>query len=316
MSTTAPEIAEAPAEAARHPAEVWAGDPGERRRQRIRIALRYLVLVLVAIVFVFPLLFMVMSSLKPQAQLLADTSSLRAFLPVGDISLDNYRDAFRRAPVGVFIFNSVLVTGLTVILSLFICSLAGFSFVFLKWGGREVLLSIIIATLIIPFETIAIPLLLIVSQLPWIGPGGVEIGWLNTYRVQVIPWIADGLTIFLFVQYFKDLPNELIEAARVEGASWWQVYRRVVMPLAGPVVATAAILKFLVMYNQYLWPLIVVQQESVRPVMVGLGYFFQLNVAWGEVMAYLTVITVPVLAFYLVLQRAFIASIASTGVKG
>ncbi|HSF91023.1 MAG TPA: carbohydrate ABC transporter permease, partial [Paracoccaceae bacterium] len=117
-------------------------------------------------------------------------------------------------------------------------------------------------------------------------------------------------------QYFRDLPRELIEAARVEGASWFAIYRRVVMPLSGPVLATAAILKFLAMYNQYLWPLMVVQEEEYRPVMVGLQYFFQLNVAWGEVMAYLTMITVPVLTFYLVLQRAFIASIASTGVKG
>ncbi|MFN3147807.1 MAG: carbohydrate ABC transporter permease [Paracoccaceae bacterium] len=282
----------------------------------LRLAVRYAVLTLVAIIFIFPLLFMVMSSLKPQAQLLADTSSLRAFLPVGDISLQNYSDAFRRAPVVTFMVNSVLVTGITVLLSLAICSLAAFSFAFLEWKGRGVILSVILATLIIPFETIAIPLLLMVSQLPWIGPGGLEFGWLNTYRVQIIPWVADGLTIFLFVQYFRDLPRELIEAARVEGATWFQVYWRVVMPLAGPVLATAAILKFLVMYNQYLWPLIVVQQESVRPVMVGLGYFFQLNTAWGEVMAYLTVITLPVLAFYLVLQRAFIASIASTGVKG
>jgi multiple sugar transport system permease protein len=277
---------------------------------------RYLVLILVAIIFVFPLIFMVMSSLKPQAQLLADTSSLRAFLPVGDISLDNYRDAFRRAPVATFMINSVIVTGLTVLLSLAACSLAAFAFVYLEWRGRDLLLGVVLATLIIPFETIAIPLLLIVSQLPWIGWEGVEFGWLNTYRVQIVPWIADGLTIFLFVQYFKDLPRELIEASRVEGASWFQIYRRVVMPLAGPVLATAAILKFLIMYNQYLWPLIVVQQESYRPVMVGLGYFFQLNTAWGEVMAYLTIITLPVLAFYLVLQRAFIASIASTGVKG
>ena len=142
-------------------------------------------------------------------------------------------------------------------------------------------------------------------------------GWLNTYRVQIIPFIADGLSIFLFVQYFKDLPRELIEASRVEGASWWTIYRRVVMPLSGPVIATAAILKFLFMYNQFLWPLMVVQAEEIRPVMVGLGYFTdQLNVPWGEVMAYLTIITIPVLAFYLSLQRVFIASVASTGVKG
>ncbi|MFT5067002.1 MAG: multiple sugar transport system permease protein [Reinekea sp.] len=282
----------------------------------LRLAMRYVVLTLIAIIFIFPLLFMVMSSFKPDLQLLRDTSSVRAFLPVGDVSFDNYSAAFQRAPVALFVFNSVFVTGVTVLLSLLFCSLAAFSFVFMNWKGRDVLLAIVLATLIVPFETIAIPLLLLVSQLPWVGFEGFEIGWLNSYHVQIVPWIADGLTIFLFVQFFKDLPRDLIEASRVEGASWWQIYRRVVMPLAGPVIATAAILKFLVMYNQYLWPLIVVQEETYRPVMVGLQYFFQLNPAWGEIMAYLTVITVPVLAFYLVLQRSFIASIASTGVKG
>ena len=282
----------------------------------LRLAVRYLVLTLIAIIFIFPLVFMVMSSLKPDLQLLRDTSSIRAFLPVGDISFDNYASAFDRVPVMKFMFNSLVVTGTTVIMSLLLCSLAAFSFVFLNWSGRNVALSIIIATLIIPFETIAIPLLLFVSKLPWIGMEGLTFGWLDTYRVQIIPLIADGLTIFLFVQYFRDLPRELIEASRVEGASWWQIYTRIVMPLSGPVLATAAILKFLAMYNQYLWPWMVVQQETYRPVMVGLQYFFQLNTAWGEIMAYLTIITIPVLAFYLVLQRAFIASIASTGVKG
>lgn len=282
----------------------------------LRLATRYAVLTLIAVIFVFPLVFMLMSSLKPDQQLLADTASLRAFLPVGDISFDNYTAAFQRAPVALFILNSVIVTGVTVVLSLLFCSMAAFSFVFIGWKGRDVALSIILATLIVPFETIAIPLLLIASKLPWLGLEGFTTGWLNSYRVQIIPFIADGLTIFLFVQYFKDLPGELIEAARVEGASWMQIYRRIVMPLAGPVLATAAILKFLVMYNQYLWPLMVVQDEGYRPVMVGLQYFFQLNIAWGEVMAYLSLITVPVLAFYLYLQKAFIASIASTGVKG
>jgi multiple sugar transport system permease protein len=277
---------------------------------------RYALLILGAVIFIGPLLFMVMSSLKPDAQLLSDTASLRAFLPVGDISLSNYSAAFARAPVATFIFNSVLVTGLTVVLSLFVCSLAAFSFVFLRWRGRDVVLAIIIATLIVPFETIAIPMLIVVNNLPWVGTDGVTVGWLNSYRVQIVPFIADGLTIFLFVQFFKDLPRELIEACRVEGATWFQIYWRVVLPLSGPVIATAAILKFLYMYNQYLWPLMVTQAEGYRPVMVGLQYFFQLNTAWGELMAYLSVITVPVLAFYLVLQRAFISSIASTGVKG
>ena len=282
----------------------------------LRLIVRYAVLTLIAIIFVFPLVFMLMSSLKPDQQLLADTASLRAFLPVGDVSLDNYAAAFRRAPVGLFILNSVIVTGVTVMLSMVACSMAAFAFVFIGWTGRDFVLTIILATLIVPFETIAIPLLLIASKLPWLGLDGFTTGWLNSYHVQIIPFIADGLTVFLFVQFFKDLPGELIEAARVEGASWWQIYRRIVMPLSGPVLATAAILKFLYMYNQYLWPLMVVQEEGYRPVMVGLQYFFQLNRAWGEIMAYLSMITVPVLAFYLYLQRAFIASIASTGVKG
>jgi multiple sugar transport system permease protein len=277
---------------------------------------RYLLLIIVALIFVFPLVFMAMSSLKPDFQLLTDTESIRAFLPVGEVSFNNYFAAFKRAPVALFVFNSIFVTGTTVLLSLILCSLAAFSFVFLEWKGRDVILAAIVATLIVPFETIAIPLLMLVNKLPWLGLKGLEIGWLDSYHVQIIPWIADGLTIFLFAQYFRDLPRELIEAARIEGASWLQIYYKVIMPLAGPVLATAAILKFLVMYNQFLWPLISVQAEQFRPVMIGLQYFFQLNRAWGEIMAYLTMITVPVLAFYLLLQRAFIASIASTGIKG
>lgn len=282
----------------------------------LSLTLRYALLTVIALIFVFPIVFMVVSSFKPDLQLLRDTSSLRAFLPVGDISLNNYFAAFRRAPVGLFIFNSILVTSVTMVIGLFLNSLAAFAFVFLRWRGRGVLLSIIIATFIVPFETIAIPLLLVVNNLPWIGLNGITIGWLNSYHVQIIPFIADALSIFLFAQYFKDLPREVIEAARMDGASWFQVYWHVIVPLAGPVFATAAILRFLFMYNQYIWPLMVTQSQEFRPVMVGLQYFFQLNIAWGEIMAYLSIITVPVLIFYLFLQRAFIASIASTGIKG
>ncbi len=277
---------------------------------------RYLPLIVLALIFIFPMVFMVMSSFKPAMQLLTDTSSLAAFLPVGDISLDNYFAAFRRAPIALFIFNSILVTVVTMLASIFLCSLAGFSMVFIDWKGRNLVMAAIIATMIIPFEAVVIPMLLLVSKLPWIDAHGLSFGWLNSYQVQIIPFVADGLTVFLFVQYFRSLPGELIEAAQVEGANWWQVYRKVVMPLAGPVVATAAILKFLAMYNQYMWPLMTVQDEAFRPVMIGLQYFYQESVPWGEVMAYLSIITVPVLVFYTFLQRAFIASIAATGVKG
>jgi multiple sugar transport system permease protein len=277
---------------------------------------RYLIMMLIALVMIFPLVFMVISSLKPDMQLLQDSSSLRAFLPVGDISIDNYIAMFDRAPVGRFIFNSVLVTTITVALGLWINSMAAFSLAVLEWRGKRFVLAVIIATFIIPFETVAIPLLLVVNNLPWITAEGFVIGWMNSYHVQIIPFIADSLSIFLFVQYFRDLPKELIEAARIDGANWWQIYSTVFVPISGPVFATVAILKFLAMWNQYLWPLMVVRSEEFRPVMVGVQYFFQLNTAWGEVMAYLSSITIPVIIFYLLLQRAFIESIASTGIKG
>lgn len=280
------------------------------------LAGRYLPLIVVALIFVFPVVFMIMSSLKPDMQLMRDTNSFSAFLPVGNISMDNYRAAFARVPIAHFIFNSLVVTAITVVGSLFLCSMAGFAITFMSFKGRKVLLAVLVATLIIPFETIAIPLLLLVNALPWIGMDGFHIGWLNTYHVQIVPFLADGLTVFLFVQSFKDLPGELIEAARLDGSNWFQVYANIIVPISGPVFATAAILKFLAMYNQYMWPLMTAQSEQFRPVLVGLQYFFQLDTAWGEVMAYLTIITLPVLLFYFILQRAFIASIASTGVKG
>jgi multiple sugar transport system permease protein len=277
---------------------------------------QYTLLAILAFVFVFPIVFMLVSSLKPDVQLLRDTSSLNAFLPIGDISLNNYAAAFERVPVFQFLFNSVFVTTVTVLLGLVINSMAAYSFAILRWKGKNTVLAIIIASFIIPFEAIAIPLLLIVNTFPWIGPEGLTTGWLNSIHVQIIPFIVSAFQIFLFYQFFRDLPYELVEAARIDGASTWQIYWRVIVPVSGPVFATAAILRFLDMWNQYLWPLMVTQSEAYRPVMVGLQYFFQLNVAWGEVMAYLSIITIPVLILYLSLQRAFITSIASTGIKG
>ena len=277
---------------------------------------RYLLLSLLALIFLFPIVFMLVSSLKPDFQILQDSASLRAFLPLGDLSFDNYREAFQRVPTARFIFNSVLVTTLTVLLGLLVNSMAGFSLACLHWKGQGLVLILIIATLIVPFETIAIPLLLIVSRLPWIGLDGLQWGWLNTYHVQIIPFVAGAFSIFLFVQFFRSLPPELIEAARLDGASWFQIYSRVIVPISGPVFATVTILTFLGKWNDYLWPIMVIQVETLRPIMVGLQYFFQLNVAWGEIMAYLSTITIPVLLLFLVLQRAFIESIAASGIKG
>lgn len=301
--------------------------PTPRPRQRSRAAagrngriLTYVSMSILALFFLFPLVFMFVSSLKPDAQILQDIDSPAAFLPTGDISLDNYFGVFDRVPVAQFLFNSIFVTVLTVGLGLIVNSLAGFALSRLRWKGRVVVMALVIATLIVPFETIAVPMVYWVNQLPTLviegGALKYDFGWLNTYQVQIVPFIANAFSIFLFAQYFSTIPTSLDEAARIDGASWFTIYRRIIVPLSGPAFATVAILTFLPAWNQYLWPLMVVQKEELRPVMVGMQYFFQLNTAWGEVMAYTSLITLPVLIVFLVFQRAFVSSIAASGVKG
>ena len=288
-----------------------------RRRRRI---LSYVAMGGLALFFLFPLVFMFVSSLKPNGQILSDVDSVNAFLPVGDISLDNYAAVFDRVPVAQFLLNSVFVTVCIVAIGLFVNSLCGFALSRLQWKGRGLVLAVVIATLIVPFETIAVPMVYWVSKLPTlVFEGGLlkyDFGWLNSYHVQIIPFIANAFSIFLFTQYFSTIPKSLDEAARIDGASWFKIYRSIVVPLAGPAFATVAILTFLPAWNSYLWPLMVVQQEELRPVMVGMQYFFQLNTAWGEVMAYTSMITLPVLVVFLAFQRAFVSSVASSGVKG
>jgi len=276
--------------------------------------------VLLGLVFVGPLLFLFVSSLKPDLQIFADLGSWRAFLPVGDISLDNYTAVFDRVPFARLLLNSVGISAVTVALGLVINSLAAFGLARLRWRGKQLVLTAIIATLIVPFETLALPLVWWVNKLPSLRLEGFHLeltqGWLDTYQVQVIPFLANAFSIYLFYQYFTSIPTELDEAARMDGAGWFRIYRRVVMPLSGPAVATVAILTFLPAWNSYLWPLMVVQSEELRPVMIGIQYFFQLNVSWGQIMAYASMITLPVLALFLAFQKAFIGSIASSGVKG
>lgn len=280
----------------------------------------YLGRTLLALFFVLPILFMFVSSLKPDDQIFADLSSPRAFLPVGDISLDNYRQVFDTVPAWRFLANSIAVSTLTVILGVLVNSLAAFALTRMRWRGRSFVLAAVIATLIVPFETFALPLLWWVNKLPWLvmqnGRPLWTFGWLDSYQVQIIPFVANAFSIYLYYSYLSTIPKELDEAARIDGASWFRIYRSIIMPLAGPATATVAILTFLNAWNQFLWPLMAVQSEELRPVMVGVQYFFQLDVAWGPMMAYATLITIPVLTLFLSFQRAFIGSIASSGVKG
>ena len=290
----------------------------------VGLVLQYALAIFFMLLFCLPLLFMISSSLKDPQAIFADVKSWKAFFPVGDVNFDQYLGVFERLPMGQFVFNSLFISAVVVIAGLFVNSLAAFAIARLKFRGQNSLLVFLIATLVIPFETIAMPLLVLVNSLPRLSweDGSIEItiGWLNTYLVQIMPFIAGGFSIFLFVQYFKTLPKELDEAAIIDGASYFSIYWRIIVPLAGPAFATSAILSFLAIWNAYLWPVMVVQTEALRPVQVGLDYFWastsEEGTQWGEIMAYSTLITLPILIIFVIFQRAFVASVASSGVKG
>lgn len=279
----------------------------------------YIAAIGLVLFFLFPLVFMFVSSLKPSQQLLVDLHSWKAFVPVGDISLDNYNDVFSRVPFGRFLANSLGTAVFTVLLGLLVNSMVGFALARIEWRGRGLVMAVVLGLLILPFDVLAIPTLFLAAKLPWISTdGGLHLvqGWFNSYQVQTLPFAANAFSIFLFAQYFRSLPLELDEAARVDGASWFRIYRSVAVPLAGPAFGTVSILTFLPMWNSYLWPIMTIQEENYRPIMVGLQYFYQQNIIWGDIMAYLSLITIPVIILFFAMQRFFVASIATSGMKG
>ena len=275
----------------------------------------YILLVILAIFFLFPIVFMVVSSLKSnEEQLLSDLSSLKAFIPYGTISLGNYSGVFARLPFGQYMFNSVFIVTMIVVFGLFVNSLIAYALARMNFPGRRLMLAVVIALIIVPFESIAVPLLLMVNNLPWFDGSTT---WIDSYQEQIIPFIADAFSIFLFYQFFIGIPKELEEAALVDGAGRFRMYWRLIVPLSRPVFATVAILQFLTHIGDFLWPLMVTTGDTFRPLMIGLQVFFgQQPRSWGEIMAFASMITIPILIVFLLFQRWFMQSVASTGIKG
>jgi multiple sugar transport system permease protein len=265
-------------------------------------------MILLVLFFLFPIIFMLVSSIKAnESQIVRDMSRLVAFVPYGELGLQNYRDVFDQMPFGRFMFNSVFVVGSTVFGGLVINSMIAYALARLRFRGRQFILALVIALIIIPFEAVAIPLLLMVNRF----------GWLDSYHVQIIPFIADAFSIFLFYQFFIGLPKDLDEAALVDGASPFRIYWNIILPLSRPVFATVAILQFLANWGKFLWPLMVTRGETYRPLPVAMQQFFSYDPkVWGDIFAFASMITIPVLIVFLLFQKWFVQSVASSGIKG
>lgn len=289
------------------------------RSSSLRLSL-YALMLLLTMAFIFPFLFMLTASFRTNDEIFSHAGSISAFVPTGALTFANYAYVFGSGNIVHFFVNSVLITILTVGSGLIVNSLAAFGLARLQWKGREAAVSLLVVLLAIPFEAISLPLMLLVAHLPGMAIAHGQIvltqSWLNTLYVQIIPFIANAFSIYLFYQFFRGIPKDFDEAAYVDGATPLQVYWHVIVPSSQPVFATVCILQALAMWNQYLWPVITVPGESARPLMVGMQQFFGHTTQWGNVMAYATVITIPVLGAFILFQRWFVRSVIGSGVKG
>jgi multiple sugar transport system permease protein len=264
----------------------------------------YAALIVGMILVVGPFLWMVLGSLKTQAELLRLPPTWWPEAP----TLANYERLFDRLNFPRFFFNSTVVAVAITAGNLIFCSMIGYALAKLKFVGREKLFLLVMATLMVPQGVIIVPLFILMTNL----------GLVNTHAGLILPFAAGAFGVFLMRQFMMGLPDELLEAARVDGASEWYVFWRIVMPLSGPALATLGILTFMSSWNMFTWPLVVSTSEDMFTLPVALATFSrgQFSSDYGLLMAGSLVIVTPILIVFMFLQRHFTQGIATTGLKG
>lgn len=260
-------------------------------------------LVIGAVLTAFPLVWMLSASFMPTG---AASVTPPPFLP-SEPTLDNYRELFARHSAGRYMFNSALVATLATLISLMFNTMAGYAFAKLRFRGRDRLFQALLGAVVIPAQVTMIPLFAIVKGM----------GLVSTYGGVLVPTLASVFGIFLVRQYALSLPDELLEAARIDGASERRIFWSLVLPLLKPILVTLAILTFLATWNDFMWPLIVLTDQKLHTLPVALAGLSREHVQDNELMMAGAVVTVvPVLALFLALQRYYIAGILAGSVKG
>ena len=279
---------------------------GRRKRQIIKTISLYLVNTLLGLLFLIPLLWMIASSFKPEQNIFRDMSSISAFIPT-DFTLDNYRQAFERVPLLKYIANSIIYISITLMMSLTFNSLCAYALAKFKFRGKQFVLSLIIALMVFPFESIVVPLFIIITMM----------NLLDTRWALILPFTARCFSIFLFRQFFLDVPDELLEAAAIDGSNRLHSFFAVVLPISGPVFATVFILDFVMHWSDFIWPLIVLIEDSKRTVQIGIQAFFtDPPIYYGPIMAALTIVVIPMIVLFLIFQKYYVQGISTTGLKG
>ena len=261
---------------------------------------------IVALIFVSPLLWMIAASLKPEAQIFSDMSNIRTFWPAA-ATLGNYVEVFTRVNMMKFILNSLFYVFVIVILDLAVNSVCGYALAKFNFPGKELLLTVVISLMVLPMEAIMLPLYKEVASL----------GWVNTWAGLIVPFVGKCFSIYMFRQFFLDIPDDLLEAAAIDGCGPIKTFFTNVMPISGTVYATIFILDFVAHWNDFMWPMLVVTGEDMRTIQLAIQTFFGSKpIHYGAIMASLTISAIPMLLMFVFLQKYYVEGIASTGIKG
>ena len=286
----------------------------ERQKQRKRavkkgvMVLKYAALAVASFIVLMPILWFMTSSFRSNNEVFANINpfSLREMF-FGTYSLENYRTIFVKYNFARTVGNTLLVCFLTITIGIFVCSMAGYALAKMEFKGKRIMMMLVLFSIMIPFDAIAIPLYSIIMKLRWI----------DTYKAVILPAVANGMTIFLFRQSFVDIDNSLLESARMDGAGEFRTYLQIVMPVSIPTIISGALVMFTAQWNAFMWPLLVARSDQLKMLQVALADFqLENGTMWAELFAGITISMVIPCVILIPFQKYYIRGIASSGTKG
>ena len=283
----------------------------KRRKRAVKkgvMVLKYAALAVASFIVLMPIMWFMTSSFRSNNEVFANINpfSLREMF-FGTYSLENYRTIFVKYNFARTVGNTLLVCFLTITIGIFVCSMAGYALAKMEFKGKRIMMMLVLFSIMIPFDAIAIPLYSIIMKLRWI----------DTYKAVILPAVANGMTIFLFRQSFVDIDNSLLESARMDGAGEFRTYLQIVMPVSIPTIISGALVMFTAQWNAFMWPLLVARSDKLKMLPVALADFqLENGTMWAELFAGITISMVIPCVILIPFQKYYIRGIASSGTKG
>ncbi len=280
---------------------------GKVSRRKITSFLFYVLYLFVALIFIAPLLFLFISAMKEETQLVSDMATMKAFVPYGTMNFDNYRAVFEKLDFFHYFRNTFLNAIIQVVIGMFINGMMGYALGMLQFKGSKLLVSLMIALTIIPTEAVVINRFMVTNQM----------GIINTIWALAVPNLATPMYVYLFYQHFRGMPKDLLEAAVIDGESYTGIFFKIMTPLSKPIYSTVAIMTLIRAWGDLLWPTLVTRDNTWRTLTQALrGLDDSVYTFWGQIFAFSAMMTLPLLVLFVLFQKQFVQSVAMSGIKG